>query len=268
MPGLLETLRSLSSRHVRSRRRDERQFLAMQDVRVDASPLRSISPDEFREVVSDPAISQQWKTALAERSNHGIDIQIKGSSNVVDGRVLFAVARRFRARRVLEVGTYMGAGTLSFAQAIAGHGEDVEGVVTVDMRDVNSDRGPWALYGASGSPRANLATLGLDATVEFVLGSSLEYLPDHAESFDLIFLDGDHRAQIVYREIPMALAALRPGGIILLHDFWRDYRERDDVCYGPAMALERLTTLNPSLRVMTVREAGETESSVALLTRD
>jgi predicted O-methyltransferase YrrM len=265
--GLLDTLKSLSSRHARSRRRDEREFLAMPDAAVDAGPLRAITGDEFRAVIGDADVAREFEAALAERTAQGIDIQIKGSSNLVDGRILFALARRFGPRRVLEVGTYMGAGTLSIAQALAATADDPEGVVTVDMRDVNSDRGPWALYGASGSPRANLAALGLDGLVEFVLGSSLDYLPAHAASFDLIFLDGDHRAQIVYREVPMALRALRPGGIILLHDFWRDYRERDDVCYGPAMALDRLTELNPTLRVITAREAGVPESSIALLTK-
>ncbi|MCP3905551.1 MAG: class I SAM-dependent methyltransferase [Planctomycetes bacterium] len=267
MPGLLETLKVLSSRHARSRWRDGREFLAMPDVTLDVSSLRAVSDEELRGVLGDADAAREWDTAIAERAERGIDIQIKGSSNLVDGRILFGLTRRFRPRRVLEVGTYMGAGTLSVAQALAANGDESEGVVTVDMRDVNSERGPWALYGASGSPRDNLAALGLGHLVEFILGSSLDYLPSHAGGFDLIFLDGDHRAQIVYREVPMALAALRPGGIILLHDFWREYDERDDVCYGPAMALDRLTALNPSLRVVTAREAGEAGSSIALLTR-
>lgn len=42
--------------------------------------------------------------------------------------------------------------------------------------------------------------------------------------FDLIFLDGDHSAAAVYREIPLALGLLRPGGVILLHDYFPDGR--------------------------------------------
>lgn len=44
------------------------------------------------------------------------------------------------------------------------------------------------------------------------------------ETFDLIFLDGDHSAKAVYGEIPLALKRLNPGGVIVLHDFFPNGR--------------------------------------------
>jgi SAM-dependent methyltransferase len=42
-------------------------------------------------------------------------------------------------------------------------------------------------------------------------------LPNNT-SFDLIFVDGMHSAEQVYRDVQHALALIRPGGIILMHD--------------------------------------------------
>ena len=36
--------------------------------------------------------------------------------------------------------------------------------------------------------------------------------------FDLVFIDGDHRAEVVYAEVQDALMLLNPGGVIVLHD--------------------------------------------------
>ncbi len=38
-------------------------------------------------------------------------------------------------------------------------------------------------------------------------------------AFDLVFVDGCHEASAVYRDSLRALALLRPGGLLLWHDF-------------------------------------------------
>ena len=60
--------------------------------------------------------------------------------------------------------------------------------------------------------------------VTFVTNSSLTYLDECDESFDLIFLDGDHSAAMVYQEVPRALRRLREPGLLLLHDFFPNNR--------------------------------------------
>ena len=49
--------------------------------------------------------------------------------------------------------------------------------------------------------------LGLKQVLE--IGTFLTYLDECDESFDLIFLDGDHTAAMVYQEVPRALRRLR-----------------------------------------------------------
>ena len=88
-----------------------------------------------------------------------------------------------------------------------------------------------------------LARLDCAETVEFVTAPSLDYLAGRKAEFDFIFLDGDHRAHVVYREIPLALDALRPSGCLLLHDYHPDLRpvwSDGHVVHGPYLAVERL----------------------------
>jgi predicted O-methyltransferase YrrM len=79
--------------------------------------------------------------------------------------------------------------------------------------------------------------------VRFITSRSLDHLASGRGRYDLVFLDGDHAAATVYREIPAALARLNEGGVILLHDYfphgralWAD----GQVVHGPWLAVDRL----------------------------
>jgi predicted O-methyltransferase YrrM len=87
------------------------------------------------------------------------------------------------------------------------------------------------------------ARLGAAGWAKFVAQPSLDYLTTCGERFDLIFLDGDHAAKTVYREVPAALRALNPGGVILLHDYFPNLRplwSDGSVLPGPWLAARRL----------------------------
>lgn len=58
-----------------------------------------------------------------------------------------------------------------------------------------------------------------DTTPDFVLKmTSDEFFRSNTETFDVVFIDGDHRAEQVYKDILNSLEVLNPGGIILTHD--------------------------------------------------
>lgn len=57
-----------------------------------------------------------------------------------------------------------------------------------------------------------------NAKADFVLTSDEYFRQNPDARFDLIFIDGDHTGAQVARDIDNALAALNPGGAILLHD--------------------------------------------------
>lgn len=60
-------------------------------------------------------------------------------------------------------------------------------------------------------------------------GLSLEILPNLEESYDCIFVDGDHNWYTVFNELRLIEERnlLKPGGIIFLHDIGWPYGRRD-----------------------------------------
>jgi predicted O-methyltransferase YrrM len=178
-----------------------------------------------------------WKLVAGRVEAGGLTHNM-GGVNPGDRRAICALVAHLRPTKVLEVGTHIGSSTLVLAATLAGTGARI---TTVDVLNVNDPQTrPWERYGARQSP----ADLVRDeAPVSFVTGSSLAFLSGTSDQYDLIFLDGDHTAATVYRELPLALSRLAPGGVILMHDYfpggrrlWRD----GELILGPYLAVKRL----------------------------
>ena len=189
---------------------------------------------------------EEWETVAAELAQLAIP-QDTGGVNPGDGRAIYYLVRHLRPRTVLEVGTHIGASTVHIGAALrALHRLDTgtsRKLVTVDIVDVNGPQSAWAHLESRYSPTTMIARLGCDGLASFVTARSLDYLATCAEKYDLIFLDGDHKAPTVYREIPAALLVLNPGGRILLHDYFPSLKAlwSDGVVIpGPYLATERL----------------------------
>lgn len=56
-----------------------------------------------------------------------------------------------------------------------------------------------------------------EVNADFVLPSD-EFFKQNKETFDIIFVDGLHHADFVYRDIVNSLKILNPGGCIVVHD--------------------------------------------------
>ena len=171
-----------------------------------------------------------------------------GAVNPGDRRALYYIVRALRPQSFLEVGTHVGGSTtaLAFAlkQQMRADPRARPRLVSVDLSDVNSpETGAWKRLGCSHSPRQLIEAIGCAAIVTFVTSASVPYLRGCNEKFDIIFLDGDHSSSGVYREIPLALRLLNPGGIILLHDYFpggRPLWSDGALVAGPQLAVQRL----------------------------
>jgi predicted O-methyltransferase YrrM len=159
----------------------------------------------------------------------------------------------------LEIGTNVGASTIHIAAAmkvnlLADEKPSEHSLVSVDIVDVNhASDAFWRLGGLPRSPRDNIEAMGMVEHVTFVTNSSLTYLDECDESFDLIFLDGDHSAAMVYQEIPRALRRLRESGLLLLHDFFPNNRplwSDRAVVPGPLLAVKRLVREQANVSVI------------------
>lgn len=80
----------------------------------------------------------------------------------------------------------------------------------------------------------NLAAYGMASRVEIRQSDSGTVLPELVgRLFDLVWIDGDHEAAAVRRDVELALPLLKPGsGVLACHDW------DEDTCPGVRAALE------------------------------
>jgi len=113
------------------------------------------------------------------------------------GQLLEILARSLAARRILEVGTAIGYGTLWLAR-----GAPAATIVTLDR---DGDR--------LGRARAFLERAGVADRVELIEGEALESLMRLDGDFDLIYIDAD---KVGYRRyLDQGLQRLRVGGLVV-----------------------------------------------------
>lgn len=119
-------------------------------------------------------------------------------SGHMQGRLLSMIVSMMNARRVLELGTYVGYSAICMAEGLPADGK----ITTIDIDDEIEDiaRGYIAR-----SPHAD--------KIEFLICDALEYLKTCNEQFDLVFIDANKRHYIAYFEA--VFDKVRPGGIIL-----------------------------------------------------
>jgi Methyltransferase domain len=127
----------------------------------------------------------------------------------------------------LEIGTYRGKSTAVIATALGDAGREVE-FYSLDIAGDDQERA-----------RVALAERGLAGRVTLVHGSVRAFfraLPAYRPMF--VFLDGDHSAKGVGRDLEALEARVPQGGLLLFHDFTdprnEDPRDRD---YGVPQAI-------------------------------
>jgi len=126
------------------------------------------------------------------------------------GQLLGFLIELTGARRVLEVGTFTGYGTLWMALALPAGGR----IVTCDLADD---------FPSIGRPYWQEA--GVADSIELRLGPAADTLrtlidEQRAETFDVAFVDANKKDYDTYFEHAMTL--VRPGGLIVIDNiFWR-----------------------------------------------
>jgi len=153
--------------------------------------------------------------------------RLRGTSMELEEVVAVASIVRFcKSAKVVEVGTFDGNTTLNLAMNLAPGGR----VVTLDLPpqgDPNAQNAaPGTGYeGGKPAPFQRRQYVGHPAAdrIEQVYGDSARLdWGGLGGPFDLAFLDGDHSSRYVRSDTRQALSVLRPGGIVLWHDYeWR-----------------------------------------------
>lgn len=250
-------------------------------VACDASRLGTVIPEDLERSLTDPLLRQEWKELEPILAQLGLP-ELAGGVNVGDRRALYYLVRQLQPRRILEIGTHLGSSTIALALAAKRlrSGTDCvpATITTVDIADVNDPvSGAWVRSGARCSPRALMEQLGCAGFVTFRVENSLDFLRQgKEEAYDLIFLDGDHSAAAVYREVPAALQRLAPSGVVLLHDYYPNLAplfSDGEVRYGVCLGVQRLRKEGASFDVLPLgalpweTKLGSCVTSLALVVR-
>lgn len=261
------------------RYKDVMELNAVRRCSFDTTRLRPINELSLRQIFKSDATERAWRESRNEIGKLRIP-DGTGGVNPGDRRAIFYLVHGIKPRSVLEIGTHIGASTVHIAAALH-HGRVKEGkeakLTTVDFIDVNCPRNkPWLRNGAQHSPREMIEQLGFSSFVNFVAQKSLDFAADCDEKFDFIFLDGNHAAETVYREISVALNMLKPNGVILLHDYFPDLKplwSNGAVVTGPFLGTERMRKegadafVLPLGRLPWPTKLNSSFTSLALLTR-
>jgi predicted O-methyltransferase YrrM len=292
--GSIATLLPPSARNFAIRIRDQWRLSRAGRESCDTAGLGRVDQAWLTQTFRSPTVEAEWPAVAEEIGGFQITTSASGV-NPGDRRALYYLSRALRPARVLEVGTHIGASTVHIAAALRANDSDrdaAKGTVsdagvpgrdagatltTVDIQDVN-DLGtrPWIHCGSRHAPAEMIARMGVAAGVKFVTQPSLAYLAAPGERFDLIFLDGDHSAATVYRELPAALRRLRPGGLVLLHDYFPDGAPLwpgEAAIAGPGLGVDRLRREGAGLEVLPLGELpwptklGAKVTSLALVSR-
>jgi predicted O-methyltransferase YrrM len=125
------------------------------------------------------------------------------ASNAIGLRLLQFLVKVTGARRVFEIGTYIGLSAMALARALPAGGE----IVTVEKFDH-----------FAGIARRNFARNGLADRIRLLEGDAFDLIGGlpRAQPFDIIFIDGNKERYAEYFDALEPL--LRPGGLAIIDD--------------------------------------------------
>ena len=200
------------------------QFTDLPPAECDTSKLGSFDNKWLVETFNQQVIDAEWAEDEVRLNTLNMP-EMTGGVNSGDRCALYYFVRRLKPLNFLEIGTHIGSSTVALALAAARN--QAEGIntkiITIDIRDVNNTKvRPWLEAESPASPKTMVEALGLGNFVTFEVNTAAGKLSQGTDNFDMIFLDGDHSAIAVYKEIPLALKRLCPTdkGLIILHDFF------------------------------------------------
>lgn len=215
--------------------------------------LKQLDDDYCENIFNLSVINDDWRKNIA---NNTLFIDLPDDNEGInrgDQRTIYYLIKGFKINSVLEIGTHIGVSTFYFAKGLKEVNTDFI-LDTVDVIDVNDPKiKHWENFGASNSPLSILKSAGLASNVKFIKSDSVDYMKNCTQNYDLIFLDGSHRAEELYNEIPLALNLLNSDGIILLHDYYPNNKpiwDDNNIIPGPYLAIDRY--INEGVNIKTI----------------
>jgi SAM-dependent methyltransferase len=214
-------------------------FLSLKLLLKNPSKMRTFPGYQFREYIRSagggPWGSREVFDLVDVKPGTRITLEHVPSATIntpVDELAYMAlIAAAVAPRAVFEIGTFRGRTALNFA--INTPGDCV--VYTMDLPEAPS-AGPIAGMNAADQKIVRASQTGVEyrgkpeeSKIVQLFGDSLSFdFSPYAGSIDLVFVDGAHHYDAVLSDTRNALEMVRPGGVILWHD-WGNYGDYNDV---------------------------------------
>lgn len=130
-----------------------------------------------------------------------------------EGEALREWVRREKAERTIEIGLGYGLSALFICEGLIANGKPNARHVAID---------PFQLTGFARSGLQVLDEAGLSPMIELHAEESQIALPrllGEGRTFDLAFIDGNHRFDAVFLDLYYLGRLVRPGGVVILDDY-------------------------------------------------
>lgn len=151
-------------------------------------------------------------TAVA-RSDGTLHSLFPVAASAAEGEALRGWVLRERAARTIEIGLGYGISALHVCEGLLANGDPAARHVVID---------PYQATRFSNCALQFLEEAGIEGLVEHHAKESLIALPrflGEARSFDLAFVDGNHRFDGVFPDLVFLGRLVRAGGIVFLDDY-------------------------------------------------
>ena len=156
-----------------------------------------------------------------------------------------------RPLRALEVGSYEGRSAVWLLQNVLTHPES--SLTCVDS---------WDDGEVQRRLRSNVAETGRGSQVVECLGDSAAVLKTVRESFDLIYIDGNHEARCVLTDAALCWTMLNPGGLLIFDDYsWNgpvEFPPRHAIDAFLQLWMTQIEVVYKGYQVFVRRRCGET----------
>jgi predicted O-methyltransferase YrrM len=146
--------------------------------------------------------------------------QEDGNISTKELAIISQLVKNRRPKAILEIGTFDGRTTLN----LANFSPDGAQVYTLDLPKKDMGQAKFAIEAGDGK-YVNKETIGgrygkNDGKITQLYGDSamFDFSPFYGK-IDFVFVDGSHSAPYAKNDSEVALRIIRPGGVILWHDY-------------------------------------------------
>ncbi|MGQ9866886.1 MAG: O-methyltransferase [Pseudanabaenaceae cyanobacterium] len=156
---------------------------------------------ECLQTLAAAAIAEDWEKRYGEGTTVR-RLEREMLSGHVEGQLLQLLVRLTKARRVLEIGTFVGYSALAMAEGLPADGE----LITCEVDPYTAD---FARRHLDASPHGHKVQIAVGPAL-----TTLDRLIAAGRSFDLVFLDADKKEYIEYYRRALDGNLLAVGGLL------------------------------------------------------